>query len=128
MLRCQPVSGAENPAAGFCGQGGGKALGVFQIAAGVTAAVEVEDHTAPAFILGDGPGTCEFVEGVVFDDDGFAMDGLHQLADLVLAQTNLLQGKALHQRPEKAQLRPNKFCRKCHWIKSFLNDWIDFII
>ena len=65
---------------------------------------------------------------MVFDDDRLSVDDLHQLADFVLPLTNLFQGQVLHQGPKKAQLRPNKFCRKSHWIKSFLIVCTHFII
>ena len=91
MLRGQAIGRAEHPHAALRGQGGGKALGVFQTAAGIAAAVEIQHHAAAALVLRHDPRALELLEVVVAEDHLPLVQGAHQLAQLILSLAGGLQ-------------------------------------
>jgi hypothetical protein len=111
MLRCQTVSGAEHPAAEFAGQGGTEAQGIFQISAGVTAAVEIQDHTQSPLIQGQHPTAFKMVKPMPPDSHFFAVEKLHQLPDPALTLPYGFQIHPLGQRLQTLQLGPHKLRR-----------------
>ena len=103
MLRGQPVGGAEYPHTALDRQHGAEALGIVQAAAGVTAAVKVQDHSLPPFILWQHPGSPKIVEQVLLCQRLAAVAGLHELADLILPLPGGFQGTALQQGAQQSQ-------------------------
>ena len=101
MLRGQTVCRAEHPYTAFRGQGGCKALGIFQAAAGIAAAVEIQDHAAAALILGHDPRPLKSAEVVVPHQHLPPVQGGHQLPQLVLPLSGDLQGQTGHEGLEK---------------------------
>ena len=120
MLRGQAIGRAEHPHAALRGQGGGKALGVFQTAAGIAAAVEIQDHPGAALVLGHDPRPLKMLKIVVPHQHLPPVQGGHQLAQLVLALPGGLQRQARHKGLEKRQLRANQLCVQLHAM-SFLS-------
>ena len=114
VFRCQAVGRAEHLHAAFVGQRRAEALGVLQAAAGVAAAVQVQDDPLAALIAGDDPGALEPRKPVVPHNDVLLMDGLHQLAQLILRLAGRFQRAARHKRLEKMELRANQLCRQSH--------------
>ena len=120
MLRGQAIGRAEHPHAALRGQGGGKALGVFQTAAGIAPAVEIQDHPGAALVLGHDPRPLKMLKIVVPHQHLPPVQGGHQLAQLVLALPGGLQRQARHKGLEKRQLRANQLCVQLHAM-SFLS-------
>lgn len=118
-LRGQAVGRTEDTGAGFGSQNGAEARGEFQVAAGVAAAVEVQDDTLPPLIPGQEPGSLEPIKLVLLDHDLPAPDGAHQLAQLFLALPDALQGKTVNEGLEQLQLSPDGFGGKTHAAASF---------
>ena len=104
VFRRQTVGSAEHPHAALRGQRGGKALGVFQTAAGVAAAVEIQHHAAAAFVPGHDPGTLKGAEVVLPGDDLPLVERGHQFAQFVLPLAGHLQRAVGHKGLEEIQL------------------------
>ena len=104
MLRGQPVGGAKHPHAALRGQRGGKALGVFQTAAGIAAPVEVQDHAGAALVLGHDPRPLKIPEVMLTGKGLPPVHGRHQFPQLVLPLPGQLQRAVFRQRLEEIQL------------------------
>ena len=104
ILRRQPVGGAEYLDAALRRQRGGKALGVLQTAAGVAAAVEVQDDAGAPLVLGHDPRALKALKGVILHQHLPLVEGGHQLAQLVLSLAGHLQRAVGHKGLEKIQL------------------------
>ena len=114
VFRGQPVGGTQHPHPEFIGQRSPEALGVIQIAAGIAAAVQIENDAAAALIPGDEPSAPEPGKEIIPDDDVLFMDGLHQLAQLILTLSGHLQRTVCHKGLEKGELRVDQFGGKSH--------------
>ena len=90
-------------------QGRAEAFGVFQIAAGIAAAVEIQDHALTAFVLGDHPGAVKLGKGMLLYHYLAAVPGTHQFADHILPLADGLQGAAFQQGPEQGELGADGF-------------------
>ena len=113
-LRSQPVGGAEYIHTALDRKRGSEALGIFQVAAGVAAAVEVENHALAANILRQNPGP--FKSGEIMDPDHHlaAVLRFHHLADFILALSDSFQLAAAEQRHQQSHLGPYCFDSQCH--------------
>ena len=111
MLRCQPVGGAEHPDTAAHRQHGGKALGIFQIAAYIAAAMQVQHHTLPPFIPGHDPGSFKLIEGMVPAEDLPAVLCFHQFSHGILPFSHSLQRAASQHGKQKIHLCSDRFCR-----------------
>ena len=98
VFRSQPVAGAEHANAAPGRQCGGKALRVFQIAADVPTAVQIQNYALPALILGKHPAGRERFKVMRLHDDVSAVSDLHQFADFILPSAQRLPGAAVQQR------------------------------
>ena len=125
-LRRQPVSCAEHPRPALCGQRGAKALGIFQITAGIAAAVKVENHPGAALIPGDDPGSLKVRKGVVLQDNIPPVHGLHQLSQLVLPFPGHFKRAGGHKGLEKIKLCSDKLRRQSHSGAPFMRCAICF--
>ena len=104
VLRRQTVGGAEHLDAALRRQRGGKALGILQTAAGVAAAVEVQNDAGAPLVLGHDPRTLKARKGVLLHQHLPLVEGGHQLAQLVLPLAGHLQRAVGHKGLEEIQL------------------------
>ena len=104
VLRGQPVGGAKHPDTALRGQCRGKALGVLQTAAGIAAAVEIQNDAAAPLVLWHDPRALKAVKGVVLHQHLPLVEGAHQLAQLVLPLAGHLQRAVGHKGLEEIQL------------------------
>ena len=80
----KPVSRAEYAHSGLRCERRAEALGVFETAAGVAAAVQVQNNAVAPLILGHDPCALKATEIVLFDHDLVLVERGHELAELVL--------------------------------------------
>ena len=104
VLRREPVGGAEHAHAAFVRERRGKALGIVEIAAGVAAAMQIQNHALPPLVLRHDPRALEGAEIMIPDDHVPPVDGLHQLAQLVLPPARRLQRAVCDKRLKEIQL------------------------
>ena len=95
VLRSKTVRRAENTGSALDCQHGAKACGMFQAAAGIAAAVQIQYHALAPLILGDDPGTTEAVKGMLFHQYLVTVLCFHKLAHFVLAFAYGIQGTAI---------------------------------
>ena len=104
MFRGQAIGGAEHPRPRFRGKRCAEALGIFQTAAGIAAAMEIENHPRAALILGRDPRTLKGREGVLLDIYLPFVQGSHQFPQLILPLAGNFKGAVCHKGLEKIQL------------------------
>ena len=109
ILRGQPVGGAEHPGPGLDRQRGSKTLGILQVAAGIAAAMEVQDHARPPLVPRDDPGRLEPGKIMLPDQHLAAVFCLHQLTDLILPLADGLQRAAAQQWLQSCDLGSDDF-------------------
>ena len=91
-LRGQTIGGAEDLGTGFVRQSGPEAQGVVQAAAGVAAAVEIQDHSIPPQVFGQHPGTLKVGKIVAFGPHLAVVGRPHQFPQGILPPAGGLQG------------------------------------
>ena len=76
-FRGQAVGGAEYSDPAFISQRRAEALSVVQVAAGIAAAMQVQDHPAAALIPRDQPGAFKALKRIIPHNDIFFVDRFH---------------------------------------------------
>ena len=109
VLRGKPVGGAEYPHPTLVRQGGPEPQGVLQSPAGITPAVEVQDHPLPPGVPGQHPGGGKEGKIVPLHPHLGMAGGPHNLAQGILSLAQGFQGAAFQQRLHVRQPLPNHF-------------------
>ena len=98
MLGSQTIGRTEYAYSAVHCQHGAKACRIFNVSAGISAAVQIKYNTFPAFILRNYPCSFEMFKRVFLQYDLLLIFPLHQLAYHVLPPADSFQGQSVHQR------------------------------
>ena len=119
ILRGQTVGCAEYTHTALVRECGSKTLCIVQIAAGIAAAVQIEHNALTPLVFRHDPRALKWAEVMVADDHIAPVDGLHQLAKLVLPLPGNLQRTVGDKWFKEIELCSHQLRRQTHRYRSF---------